>query len=51
MTPDEALTTLTAAFRALPPEQLESLRYHIEVGTRILCGAEAFLYQSADGGG
>ena len=41
---------LTHCFSALPTRDLMRHKWHLEHGTRILCGREAGLYVSRDGG-
>lgn len=51
MTRRQAIRTLTKAFRALSPEQLGNLIWHVEHSTPIACGQEASKFRRADGGG
>lgn len=41
---------LTHCFSALPKRDLMRFKWHLEHGTRILCGGEAYLFVSRIGG-
>ena len=42
---------LVAAFKALTDEHKDNLRWHMEKGTPVVCGADAELYTDGRGGG
>lgn len=46
----EAEAVLRKAFGVLTAEERANVRKHLEKGTPILCGAQAHLFASADGG-
>ncbi len=47
----EVREKLTEAFRALPKADRDRLMWHVEQGTRIICGTDTANYGDGKGGG